>query len=354
MRTIFQNLKKNTIKLEVTSLDDLWYLSYIIEKSDVIKARTLRKIKIGKEHERATKILKKPVFLTIKVEKAEFHKYNNVLRVSGTIISGPEDIPLGSYHTINLEENTIFELQKEKFLNYQIEKIKEATQGTRSNILICVHDREEAYFALLKRYGYELLTHIKGDVTKKADANTKSEDFYSHVKKIIQEYDKKYNFTNIVIASPSFWREYLMKKITEKSLQERIVVATCSCVGETGINELMKRPEVKTVLKMERFSKEISLVEKLLEEIAKDNLAVYGFNEVRVAIEAGAVSDLLISDAFIHGKRQEAQFEEVDELMKKTEKINARVHIITSEHEGGKKLDGLGGIAALLRYKLNY
>ncbi|MBI2646881.1 hypothetical protein HYW99_00215 [Candidatus Woesearchaeota archaeon] len=30
------------------------------------------------------------------------------------------------------------------------------------------------------------------------------------------------------------------------------------------------------------------------------------------------------------------------------------MEIISSEHEGGQKLDGLGGIAAILRFKINY
>ena len=36
------------------------------------------------------------------------------------------------------------------------------------------------------------------------------------------------------------------------------------------------------------------------------------------------------------------------------DKAKGEIEIISSEHEGGKKLDGLGGIAAILRFKLNY
>jgi protein pelota len=40
--------------------------------------------------------------------------------------------------------------------------------------------------------------------------------------------------------------------------------------------------------------------------------------------------------------------------MKTAEQTKAEIYIISSEHEGGKKLDGLGGMGAILRYKLNY
>ena len=63
---------------------------------------------------------------------------------------------------------------------------------------------------------------------------------------------------------------------------------------------------------------------------------------------------MLITDDFIHKKRQEDKFEDIERLMRTVESMNGSIHIISSEHEGGKKLDGLGGIGALLRYKLNY
>ena len=40
--------------------------------------------------------------------------------------------------------------------------------------------------------------------------------------------------------------------------------------------------------------------------------------------------------------------------MKIVDKTKGEIEIISSEHEGGKKLDGLGGIAAILRFKLSY
>ena len=47
-------------------------------------------------------------------------------------------------------------------------------------------------------------------------------------------------------------------------------MATCSSVDKTGINEVLKRPEIKEALKQDRITKEISLVEELLAEISKN------------------------------------------------------------------------------------
>ncbi len=354
MKLISKNYKNNFVRAKIENLDDLWYLTYIIESGDVLKSVTQRKIKLGGEEERSTKVIKKTVVLAIEVNKVEFAKYSNVLRVSGIIKDGPEDIPQGSHHTINLEEGDEFSLLKENFLNYQIKKLEEAEKQSHENILICVHDREEAYFALLKKYGYELIGNISAQVSKKAEVKTKDEDFFSILKKTIHEYDKRYDFSNIVIASPNFWREYIQKRITEDKLKKKIVYATCSSVGENGINEVIKRPEVKEVLKKEKFSEEMKLVESLLEEIGKTGKAEYGLDHIKKVVEAGAVSDLLITDDFIHKKRQADKFREIEKLMRQTESMQGNINIISSEHEGGKKLDGLGGIAAILRYTLNY
>ena len=354
MKILKKNFDKNYVKLQVESLDDLWTLTYIIEENDIVKAKTLRKIKLGEDKERSAKIITKNIYLTIKVEKVELHEYSNRLRINGKIIEGPEYISTGRYHTINIEEDSIFELKKQKFLKYQIKKLKEAIETTDTNILICVHDREEEIFAILKKYGYEILTSLKGNVAKKAEVNIRTENFYSQIKKVITTYDKRYKFDNIIIASPSFWRKILYKKFNNEEIKKKLILASCSNVGENGINEVIKREEVKEVLKKKRFSEEIKIVEKLLEEISKENPATYGIEEVKKATQAGAVDKLLITDKFIQEKRQKNNFTEIEKLMRKVEQMNGDIHIINSSHEGGRKLDGLGGIAALLRYKINY
>ena len=167
MKLVYSDLRKGEIKIKTENLDDLWYLSHIIDKDDLIKGKTLRKIKVSKAEERAQRVTKREVFLIIQVEKIKFHKYSNDLRVSGVIKEGPDDVPRGSYHTFDIDDNATITLIKKKWLKFQLDKLKEATQEKIANILICVLDREEAYFALLKKQGYKLLSHIKGRVKKK-------------------------------------------------------------------------------------------------------------------------------------------------------------------------------------------
>jgi len=353
MKQIHVNLKKGEAKLKIENMDDLWCLSHIIESDDLVKGKTIRKIKIGESNQRKVNIVKKTVFIEIKVENTEFHEYSSVLRVSGTITQGPEDIQKGSYHTFNLEPGSIITIIKKQWLSFQIEKIKQASVETKK-ILICVLDRDNVCFGLLRKQGFSLLSEIKGDVEKKAYLKIKAGNFYGEVVNKLYDYAERYNIENIILASPAFWKEDLMKNIKDEDIKKKITVATCSCSGKEAIDEVLKRPEVKNVLSQQRIAKELELVENLLEEISKNNLAVYGLKETEKAVNAGAIEKLLITDKLIQKTRAEKKFEKIDQMMKNTESMKGSINIIGSDNDGGKKLDGLGGIAAILRYKLNY
>lgn len=353
MKIIHSDLKKGEVKILVDSIDDLWYISNVIDKGDFVKGQTIRKIKLGGEEDRKSNIIKKKIFLKIKVENVEFHKYSNILRVSGTIMEGPEDVTRGSYHTFNVEENTAFTIEKQHWPDFQIKRLREASHEKSAKILICIMDREEAYFALIKKFGYEILSSIRGDVQKKAVENSRGKDFYAEIKNMIEQYEKRYNFGNIIVASPAFWKEDFMKSLNNKELAKKIVLATCSSCDEKAFNEVLKRQEVQQVLRQERVAKEINLVEELLAEISKNNLAAYGYKEVEEAASAGAVRTLLISEEYINKMKAINKYEEVDMLLKNVDAAKGEIYIVSSEHDGGKKLDGLGGVGAILRYKIN-
>lgn len=351
MKAITTNIKKGEVKVTVESSDDLWYLSTLIEPGDLVSGKTLRKIKVGSA-EKAS--IRKPVFIAIKVEKVEFSKTTQSLRVLGTIIEGPEDVSKGAHHSFNIEIHTRITIKKPRWLSYQVDRLKEAAQSKLPKILICVFDREESFFALMTRSGYRLLSKIKGDVAKKAVDTRPRGGFYEKIIKQLEEYNERHKLDRIIIASPAFWKEELIKVLKNPDLKRKIIQASCSSADESAITEVLKRDETKEALKLERISKEIKLVESLLKEISKDDKAVYGLKQTKQAADLGAVENLLVSDKLIMKLRQENKFETLDNIMKAVDNSRGKVVVIMSTHAGGKKLDGLGGIGALLRFKLSY
>ena len=353
MKIIYSDFKKGLVKVKIETLDDLWYLSHLVDPQDFIKGKTLRKIKKSGQDERTQKIIRKPVTIKIQTEKIEFSPYSNTLRILGKITEGPEDVPRGSHHTFNIEENTEITIQKEKWRSYQKQKLKESTQK-KFRFLICVFDREDALIAPSKHYGYQILAEIHGEVQKKETRALTKGSFYQDIIKSLQEYNQRYHPENIILASPAFYKEDLQKLITNEKLKKKIVLATCSSAKESAINEILKRSELQQALKKSHLAEETKLVEELLTQISKNNLAAYGIRETKKAVEAGAVEKLLVLDTLIHEYRQKEKYDKLDFLMKTTDQTKGSVHIISSEHEAGQKLKGLGGIAAILRFKLEW
>ncbi|MCK4669710.1 MAG: mRNA surveillance protein pelota [Nanoarchaeota archaeon] len=345
MKIIHKDLKNGEIKFRITNPDDLWFLSHIIESGDLVKGKATRKIKVGADKK---DVAKKTFFLAIEVEKLDFQP--KVLRVSGIIKSGPEEVTLGSHQSFNLEVNSELTLIKKKWLKHQLQKLDDAVKE-RADILICTLDRENATFALLKPQGYSIVSTLEGEVEKKGFDQV-SKDFYAQIAKQLEEYVERYKPSKVIVASPSVWRENISGKISVE-MKKKIIFATCASGGKRGIDEVLKSEELKRTLQEDRVTKEVSLVEDLLTRIAKNGKSSYGFDEIRKCVEAGAVETLMIVDKFLFESKEKGKYNALDKLMQQVERIQGKVFIISYEHEAGKKLYGLGGIGALLRYKID-
>ena len=82
-----------------------------------------------------------------------------------------------------------------------------------------------------------------------------------------------------------------------------------------------------------------------------DGKAAYGFADVRNALEYGAVETLLIADETLRKGREKG--EDIDKLLTEVEQTQGKVVVFSTAFEPGEKLHKLGGIAALLRFKVN-
>ena len=148
------------------------------------------------------------------------------------------------------------------------------------------------------------------------------------------------------MLGPGFAKETLMArgKEREPEMFSRAFLYHTGQSGMTGIQELMKRGLGAEVLKGSRVAEETELVEALLERVGTDGLATYGPKDVRQAAEAGAVEHLLVLDSLVREK-------DVEGLMRAVEDARGRVTIVSELHEGGRKLEALGGMGALLRFR---
>lgn len=351
MHLLHSDFKKGTVKLRVTDAEDLWYLTHLIDPGDLITGKTTRKMKLGDDEN--AKTIKKTFTVTIEAETIQLDENGTSVRVNGKIKEGPDEIPQGVYQAIELLEGEEFILQKVHWLTYQKQKLQEATEKKYS-YLMCLFDREEALFALTKKKGFQVLVQLKGESQKKRNIIELKKDFYEEIIKALETYNARYSPEVIVLSSPAFYKEDLLKKITAPEVKKKIILVTCSDISERSLDEVIKSPELEKTMQSSRTRQEQVLVDEVLQEISKNNLAVYGWKETKTASEAGAVRILIVTDALIHTKKLAGDYQELDLIMKHIDALQAEIHILSSEQETGKRIDGLGGIAALLRYKMSW
>ncbi len=343
MKILKKDLKQGKIVVQAQNLDDLWCLSQTVLKGDTAIGKTTRKVRMGAAEE----AVKKTYTLSITVEEVKFE--DQALRISGATAEPMEDIPKGAHHTITIEAGDVLTVIKEKWQKYQLDRLQQATQE-QLKALIVVFDRESCILARLKSRGYELITELKGKVRKKDYDTSTAANFYKEIIMAVKDYDERNKPDKIVLASPAFWKEELLNELKSdpkaNSLKKKIALATCSSVSENAIDEVLKRPEMDTVLATAMAAKEMKLVDEAMTEIARDGKVAYGANEVENAVDAAAAEKLLITDTTVYKSKSSEQ------LMKKVEDSGGKVFIINSENAAGQKLDALGGMAALLRYKM--
>ncbi len=347
MKMLRSDPKKGEMKVKAQNPDDVLTLNSIIGQGDIVSGFCERKIKVGKGEN--VKPVKKRYFLRILVEKTEFN--GKELRLNGKTLDEKEEIPKGSYQAIEVVPGSEIKIEKEKWSAYHLKKIKDATFESKQKILIVVFDRENAIFAKTKKNGFDVLLEMQGDVQKKAYETKKESKFFQELINKIREYVTRFNITSVIIASPAFWKEDLLKLVKDKNLKEKVIATSCGSVSENAIYEVLKSSALKKVMEEERAVKEMELVEKVIKEIARGGAVAYGLEEASNYVEMGNIKTLLFTDDFFYEKQQSGESEYIEGLISKAEKRGADINIISSDHEGGQKLDGLGGIAALLRYK---
>jgi len=349
MRIIHFNKREGVAKLKINLLDDLWHLSKIIEPNDLITGRIERKIKFSGSEERAKAERK---FYTAKIRAARVQLESTFLKIFGEITEGSDELSKGA-HTLDVKVG--FEISIEKdWKEYQIKRLRDAEKAASApKALICALDDEQATLAALTAVGISYLGQFQLGLAKKRYVEKAQERMQELVAEIIR-IEKQSKPDYLILASPLFWKEELLKKLQEKEskIGNKVKLENVSAGSRRGIVELLHQGVLDKVIKQSQLQKEFKLVENLVIEIARKGLATYKFANVKKAVEAGAVDDLLLTDSLIADYREKNKFEELEQLIDAVEGQGGKVNIISSDNEAGDKLDGLGGIAVLLRFKI--
>ncbi|TQD25129.1 mRNA surveillance protein pelota [Methanolobus vulcani] len=347
MRVVKRNLKgrEGEIKIVPETLDDLWHLKYIIEKGDLIFALTKRKADTSADKLRPEKVEKKTVRLGIRVEEIEFHKFSNRLRIHGLIEQGMD---AGHYHTFNVEEGVDLSIIK-NWKKDQIERIDEAEASSkRPKVVILAIEEGDADIGLVRHYGIELYSHISQSSGKRSEGTLREVFFHEIIDQLLHAASES---EAVVVAGPGFIKDDFMKylKYKEAEFSSRVVTEDTSSIGISGFQEVLKRGAVDRIMEESRIARESRLMDDLLKEISMDGKFAYGLDEVKLALDYGSIDTLLVADEMLRMEREKG---DIDSFLQAVEHSQGKIVVFSTIFEPGQKLLALGGIAALLRFKI--
>jgi protein pelota len=362
MRILKRDLKHGKITLRPENSDDLWHIYNILQLSDIVSGSSFRRIRITTSDEtaRPDKGERKPIRLELEVEKISFHPFTDALRIKGIITqSSEESVHLGSYHTINLTPQTVITIKKGYWPKHMLQRLSKAAKaGESEKIVILAIEDGSVQLALVSSIGVNPGPYITEAIPGKRH-NPKQHDiilqqFFNKVGIIVREIAKKENPRRIIIAGPGLIKQYFanyLRKL-DPQLGSKITLETVTSGTIQGVNEALKKGAFEKALQESHLIMEMQLIDELLARIGRDDsLVAFGFDAVEIAIQSGAVDTLLVADIMLRVQDVEKR-KHLEGVMKMVEQFKGSIVIISTLHNMGKQLQALGGIAALLRFKL--
>jgi len=344
MRVIKRDLNKGEIRLQIQNMDDLWHLDNLVQPGDLVRAMTARRGEEKGDKLRSERMDKVKMLLGIRVDKVEFHEFGDYLRISGVIEEGPQDH--GAHHTLNLTVMDDITIVKE-WRESEFRRIDEAVTATQKPLISLLSlDDDEATIAQLRQYGLKEIATIRAPGHGKDFPTADGRPTY--FEEILEKLRQSHLAETLVVLGPGFAREEFIKFLISKdpAIAQKTRGYGTGQAGMQGVNEALKSGLGAKIFEETRVGQETKLVERLLDEIGKDGLFAYGPAQVESAIASGAVEILLVLETKLRRR-------ETEELLRKVERQNGKVAVISGHHEAGKKLEALGGFGAILRYKVD-
>ncbi|EIW65732.1 hypothetical protein TREMEDRAFT_70401 [Tremella mesenterica DSM 1558] len=363
--------------------EDMWHVYNLIAEGDLVRALAVRRVQTV-SNTGSSDSYRVRVNLTLSVTKTTFSPAASSsttaqgekkeptasLQISGRVVNENEFVRLGAFHTLDLEPNRDFRLEKAHgWDSVALERVEEAVkEGRGAEIGAIVCGEGTAAICLLSEHMTTIRQRIEVSVPRKRKGGTSGHDkamenFYSAVYQAVLRLIPYQTLKAIVIASPGFTRESLYDYIFQQATltSNKPLLASRSKWIKVHSNtphvhslvEAMRAPEVAKMLQGAKFAREGVGLDKFHKMLANDELrAWYGPEHVALAVERGAVGTLLISDDLFRSSDPVTRNKYVD-MVEAVRSRGGEALIFSSMHESGQQLNLLTGIAAILTYPLD-
>ncbi|RAO71296.1 uncharacterized protein BHQ10_007308 [Talaromyces amestolkiae] len=392
MRLIKSSIEHNgsgAVTLCPEEPEDMWHAYNLIRPNDLLRASAIRKVTTAQDSG-TTVSQRVHLMLQIRVKGLDFDLNSSQLHVSGQIMNETQHTRIGQHHTLDLELHRNFTLEKEVGADGEgvgwdsiaIDMLKDAVDEggkRRAEAVAVVMQEGLAHICFITQFRTILKQKVEMSIPRKRAGGG---DHDKGLSKFFQvtldtllrqiEFNTSITASNnndetarpILLASPGFVAAGFQKHIQSaastntpalKRLLPSIVVVHSASGYLHSLSEVLQSPSVKTLLSDTKYARETKLMDDFLDHLRKDtNKATYGPREVEHAVEQGAVGRgggvLIISNRLFRSQDVAERKRWVGLVDRVREVEGGEVRVLSSDHESGKRLEGLGGVAALLTF----
>ena len=356
LKIVEKNLHQGFVKVVPDTPDDLWHLYNVVYRGDEVYAYTSRAIKTDSEAARPKSAERVSAFMGVTVESVGWDKFLGKLRVHGLICHAPDIIPTGAHHTIALGLNQQFTIVKKQWPKHLLDRLTMASESEKPLIILSIDDEGFA-IAETKQYGVEMKVEERIRLPGKHEADKRVEGTKAYFRKVLNTLNQIWaqNHNPIVIIGAGFIKNDFARYLSEESKDINKHVADIKSVnngGTAGIHEALRSGVLLKTTNQLRVVEETDTMEEVMKRLGKgEGTITYGLTGVKEAVQMGAVEKLIVADTALRDAEEDQRLT-LETLMRDVEKQNAKVTVLSTEHEAGSKLLSLGGLTALLRFPI--
>ena len=346
MRLLHHDRTTGLFRLRLETPSDLWRIARFVRVGDSVGASTTRRDPEAPADVAGAERARRRVFLTVRAEQVEFHGFSKHVRITGPIVEGPFDI--GRHHTLDLAEGDEVSVLKPELAPGERAILDEGLAGANEpTILLAAVDWGDSSFVRLRGRAIEPVADLRRTIAGKRYAGGQGEkDRRVYVDEILEVLRREgAGATAIVVAGPGFLKEELARRLAEDepALSKKTRVYPTSESGRVGVDELLRSGKASEALRGSVAAEESEVVERLVRSLAGGLRAAVGPREVAEALDAGAVETLLIADTLLPDPA-------IAPILTGAREARVRVLVVREEGDAGRRLEGLGRVAAILRY----
>ncbi|KAJ6131433.1 Protein dom34 [Penicillium sp. IBT 18751x] len=368
--------------------EDMWHAYNLIRPGDLLRASAIRRVTTTQDTG-STSSNRVHLTLEIRVKSLDFDPQSSQLHVSGQIINETAHTKIGQFHTLDLELNRNFTLEKEigadgegvGWDSIAVEQLKDAVDEggkRRAEAVAVVMQEGLAHICFIGQFQTIMKQKVEMSVPRKRQGGGDHDKgmnkfFRVTLETLLRQMEFNTSITSgsnnesvrpVLLASPGFvatgFHKYIQSEASTtmpglKRLLPSIVVVHSASGYLNSLSEVLQSPAVKALLADTKYARETKLMDDFLEQLRKEtNRATYGPREVESAVDQGAVGrggGVLIMSNRLFRSQDVAERKRWVSLVDRVRDVEGgEVRILSSDHESGKRLEGLGGIAALLTF----